>query len=71
MNSLVLEEEEIKAATKKTRWSAQITVFQKMGIDVTARPDGSPLVNRIHFNRMTGVNDDNIKDKQTVTLNLS
>lgn len=47
--SLCLSPDEIKEVTGKTKYSAQQRVLRALGIESKLRPDGSVLVDRVHY----------------------
>jgi len=38
-----------------TQGAAQVRFLQSLGLQVARKPDGSPLVNRTHFDHVTGL----------------
>ncbi len=67
----LLTQDEIFEITKKRRWNAQIRALRNMGIEVTIRPDGSPMVNAQHFEIVTGGVPNTSNKQYPVKLNLS
>jgi hypothetical protein len=51
---IYLTEEELHGITKRKKYAAQIRALNVMGIEHTKRPDGSPLVSRLAYERKMG-----------------
>jgi hypothetical protein len=61
---IYLTEEEICGITNRKQRTAQIRALIEMGIDCKTRPDGSPLVSRLAYERnMGGIDPKNIPEE--------
>jgi len=67
--SIFLTRDELKGVTGRTQRAAQIRALCDMGIDFKIRPDGSPLVSRLAYERALGGFD--IKSAKIETPDLS
>ena len=51
---IYLTEDELKGITKRKKYAAQTRALNEMGIEYRVRPDGSPLVSRLAYERNMG-----------------
>lgn len=68
MGELCLSKDELFELTARVKYRAQSRALDKMGVSYIPRADGFPLVNRQHFDQLSGA--DNVTTKKAVTLNL-
>jgi len=66
---IFLTREELQGVTGRAQNAAQIRALCEMGIDFKIRPDGSPLVSRLAYERALGGID--IKSARTDAPDLS
>jgi hypothetical protein len=52
--SLTLTDTELADLTRRSRPSAQIRVLRHLGIEHRTRPDGSVVVDRLHYESLVG-----------------
>lgn len=64
MTTIYLSQSEVEGVTGKKRFSAQARALAKMGIECRVRPDGSPLVSRLAYERAMGGVSKRSKDKE-------
>lgn len=53
-SSVVLTDVELRQVTGLSRYRAQARALARMGISYRLRPDGFPLVSRVHFEEIMG-----------------
>ena len=63
-NPIYLTDEELEGITRRKKHVAQIRALTGMGIDYRVRPDGSPLVSRLAYERnMGGIDPKNTREE--------
>ncbi len=54
VSELILSQDEIGVLTGRHRYRAQARALARMGISYKLRPDGFPIVSRVHFEQVMG-----------------